>query len=223
MMAAAAPGTVHRSADKSITHTRRRPHPALKDSDTRVVAQHELDLGLRPRASNNPQIGFKRTPVLVARGFRRLPQHLLGRQELAGLVETVICGDERRQPRRPKPMPRRILDPGQPYRLRNPTGDIVRNAVWKSWCGPEHRRRVSRHGSMLIGYARVSTDDQTLDLQRDALKEAGCERIFEDTVGGTAERPNLQQALSHLRAGDTLVSLALGSARSIAQGPHRPS
>ena len=58
---------------------------------------------------------------------------------------------------------------------------------------------------MLIGYARVSTDDQTLDLQRDALKEAGCERIFEDTGGGTAERPNLQQALSHLRVGDTLV------------------
>ena len=58
---------------------------------------------------------------------------------------------------------------------------------------------------MLIGYARVSTDDQTLDLQRDALKEAGCERIFEDTAGGAAERPSLQQALSPLRAGDTLV------------------
>ena len=58
---------------------------------------------------------------------------------------------------------------------------------------------------MLIGYARVSTEDQTLDLQRDALREAGCERIFEDTAGGVAERPNLQQALSHLRAGDTLV------------------
>ena len=58
---------------------------------------------------------------------------------------------------------------------------------------------------MLIGYARVSSDDQTLDLQRDALKEAGCERIFEDTAGGAGERPNLEQALSHLRAGDTLV------------------
>ena len=58
---------------------------------------------------------------------------------------------------------------------------------------------------MLIGYARVSTDDQTLDLQRDALTEAGCERIFEDTAGGTAERPSLEQALSHLRSGDTLV------------------
>ena len=58
---------------------------------------------------------------------------------------------------------------------------------------------------MLIGYARVSTDDQTLDLQRDALREAGCERIFEDTAGGADERPNLEQALSHLRSGDTLV------------------
>ena len=58
---------------------------------------------------------------------------------------------------------------------------------------------------MLIGYARVSTDDQTLDLQCDALKEAGCERIFEDTAGGAGERPNLEQALSHLRAGDTLM------------------
>ena len=58
---------------------------------------------------------------------------------------------------------------------------------------------------MLIGYARVSTDEQTLDLQRDALTEAGCERIFEDTAGGAAERPSLHDALSHLRTGDTLV------------------
>ena len=58
---------------------------------------------------------------------------------------------------------------------------------------------------MLIGYARVSTDDQSLDLQRDALTEAGCERIFEDTASGAGERPKLQQAFSHLRAGDTLV------------------
>ena len=58
---------------------------------------------------------------------------------------------------------------------------------------------------MLIGYARVSTDDQTLDLQRDSLTEAGCERIFEDTAGGAAERPSLHDALSHLRIGDTLV------------------
>ena len=58
---------------------------------------------------------------------------------------------------------------------------------------------------MLIGYARVSTDDQTLDLQRDALREAGCERIFEDHAGGAGERPGLGHALDHLRTGDTLV------------------
>src|ERR671929_443464 len=59
---------------------------------------------------------------------------------------------------------------------------------------------------MLIGYARVSTDDQTLDLQRDALQKAGCELIFDDMVSGTkARRPGLEQALSHLRSGDTLV------------------
>jgi DNA invertase Pin-like site-specific DNA recombinase len=59
---------------------------------------------------------------------------------------------------------------------------------------------------MDIGYARVSTDDQNLDLQRDALKTAGCGLIFDDMVGGTkARRPGLEQALSHLRAGDTLV------------------
>ena len=58
---------------------------------------------------------------------------------------------------------------------------------------------------MLIGYARISTEDQKLDLQRQALEEAGCERIFEDTAGGAAERPALRAALDHLRAGDTLV------------------
>src|SRR5919107_1281468 len=59
---------------------------------------------------------------------------------------------------------------------------------------------------MLIGYARISTEDQNLDLQRDALETAGCEQIFTDRVSGTkARRPGLEQALSHLRAGDTLV------------------
>ncbi len=58
---------------------------------------------------------------------------------------------------------------------------------------------------MLIGYARVSTDDQSLDLERDALGEVGCERIFEDTAGGAGERPALRDAMDHLRAGDTLV------------------
>jgi DNA invertase Pin-like site-specific DNA recombinase len=59
---------------------------------------------------------------------------------------------------------------------------------------------------LLIGYARVSTQEQTLDLQTDALKQSGCEYIFTDTASGAkAERPGLQQAMSHLRRGDTLV------------------
>jgi DNA invertase Pin-like site-specific DNA recombinase len=59
---------------------------------------------------------------------------------------------------------------------------------------------------MLIGYARVSTHNQTLNLQRDSLKQAGCTRIFEDHISGTKEeRIGLQEAYSHLRAGDTLV------------------
>jgi DNA invertase Pin-like site-specific DNA recombinase len=59
---------------------------------------------------------------------------------------------------------------------------------------------------MLIGYARVSTEEQNLDSQRDTLKQAGCERIFTDHISGTkARRPGLEEALSHLRAGDTLV------------------
>jgi DNA invertase Pin-like site-specific DNA recombinase len=59
---------------------------------------------------------------------------------------------------------------------------------------------------MLIGYARVSTLDQTLALQQDALRAAGCEQLYTDTVSGSVtERPGLTQALSHLRAGDTLV------------------
>jgi len=59
---------------------------------------------------------------------------------------------------------------------------------------------------MLIGYARVSTQDQTLDLQTDALARTGCEKIFRDTTSGAkAERPSLQEAMGHLRAGDTLV------------------
>jgi DNA invertase Pin-like site-specific DNA recombinase len=59
---------------------------------------------------------------------------------------------------------------------------------------------------MLIGYARVSTHDQTLVLQQDALHKAGWNKIFTDTASGAkTERKGLEQALSYVRKGDTLV------------------
>lgn len=59
---------------------------------------------------------------------------------------------------------------------------------------------------MLIGYARVSTVDQNLDLQKEALKQAGCAKIYEDTMSGLrTNRPGIDQAVEHLREGDTFV------------------
>lgn len=58
----------------------------------------------------------------------------------------------------------------------------------------------------LIGYARVSTADQDPALQLDALRAAGCARVFTDSASGAAaSRPELDRALDHLRPGDTLV------------------
>jgi DNA invertase Pin-like site-specific DNA recombinase len=59
---------------------------------------------------------------------------------------------------------------------------------------------------MMIGYARVSTQDQNLDLQTEALTRAGCEKIYEDKISGVrTERPGLIWTLEMLREGDTLV------------------
>lgn len=59
---------------------------------------------------------------------------------------------------------------------------------------------------MQIGYARVSTEDQHLALQLDALKAVGCERVFTDRISGSRmQRPGLDDALSHAREGDALV------------------
>jgi DNA invertase Pin-like site-specific DNA recombinase len=59
---------------------------------------------------------------------------------------------------------------------------------------------------MLIGYARISTQEQTLDLQNDALEKIGCTKIFSDIISGAkAERKGLQEALEYVREGDTLV------------------
>jgi len=63
---------------------------------------------------------------------------------------------------------------------------------------------------MLIGYARISTDTQTLDPQIDALLLAGCEKVFSDTAsGGAMNRPGLDQALEFCRASDVLVVVKL--------------
>jgi|GEM_PF-2421437 len=59
---------------------------------------------------------------------------------------------------------------------------------------------------MLIGYAQVSTHEQNQTLQTDALKKAGCRKVFDDKVGGAkSERPGLEAALEYVREGDTLL------------------
>lgn len=65
---------------------------------------------------------------------------------------------------------------------------------------------TGRSVAVLIGYARVSTEDQHLDLQRDALARSGCEKLFEDRRSGAkVDRPGLNAALDYARAGDSLV------------------
>ena len=70
---------------------------------------------------------------------------------------------------------------------------------------------------MKLGLARVSTDSQDHSLQLDALKAAGCERIFTETISGTkADRPELRKLLDHARAGDVIVVYSLSRlARSV--------
>lgn len=59
---------------------------------------------------------------------------------------------------------------------------------------------------MLIGYARVSTQDQSMNLQKDALAKAGCKEVFEDIISGSkSERDGLEKLLKYIRQGDTVV------------------
>jgi hypothetical protein len=72
---------------------------------------------------------------------------------------------------------------------------------------------------MKLGYARVSTEDQSLDLQRPRLRGAGCERLFEEKVSGAKRnRPELEKLLSEIRAKDVLIVTRLDRlARSTAE------
>ncbi len=66
---------------------------------------------------------------------------------------------------------------------------------------------------MLIGYARVSTQDQNLGLQIEALTKAGCQRIYDDKIGGSrAERPGLAKVMENLREGGHSCRLEVGPA-----------
>ncbi len=96
------------------------------------------------------------------------------------------------------------------------TALLASAALSRRQCGQANYGRAGRQltgllpmggsASVLIGCASVSTEDQHLDLQRDALARAGCERTFEDwRPGAKADRPGLLTALEYARFGDSLV------------------
>ncbi len=71
--------------------------------------------------------------------------------------------------------------------------------------GLDRLKGCAHNFPMKIGYARVSTDEQNLSLQLDALKGAGCDAVYEDRLSGAAKRPGLAQALAACNAGDVLI------------------
>src|SRR5271167_5091788 len=96
---------------------------------------------------------------------------------------------------------------------KRPLIDRPKRHPWTRKDGEIHRAGYK------IGYARVSTLDQNLALQQDALKEAGCEKIFiEQMSGAVTDRPALREVLEYARSGDTLVVWKLDRlARSMKQ------
>jgi len=101
-----------------------------------------------------------------------------------------------------------------PRKRRRPSANKPKRPnPWIRKDGELHRK------GMMIGYARVSTLEQNLALQRDALTEAGCEKIFiEQMSGAVTDRPALRDALDYARSGDTLIVWKLDRlARSMKQ------
>jgi DNA invertase Pin-like site-specific DNA recombinase len=89
---------------------------------------------------------------------------------------------------------------------RKPAGANAGTGAKDVASAPDASGGSSTSSGMRIGYARVSTLEQNPALQRDALKAAGCDKVFEDRASGAkAERPGLAQALEYARPGDTLV------------------
>ena len=116
-----------------------------------------------------------------------------------------------REPMATKPTKARRAAPRR--RRKPPPSDKPKRHAWTRRDGEIHRPGYK------IGYARVSTLDQNLGLQQDALKEAGCEKIFiEQMSGAVSDRPALREALDYARSGDTLIVWKLDRlARSMKQ------
>ncbi len=86
-------------------------------------------------------------------------------------------------------------------------GSLLRGYPQLSTCLIRLKFSRGKMAGMNIGYARVSTEDQNLDLQRQALEAAGCEKVYEDhgVSGAAIERPGLTRALAGAQSGDVLV------------------
>ena len=98
-----------------------------------------------------------------------------------------------------------IAEPSALTDVAKPGRNSRRRELDRSW-----RFRDTKEDAMLIGYARVSTDDQNLDLQRDALRAAGCDKIFDEKASGAAvPLPERTKLLDYARRGDVVITWKL--------------